>query len=221
MYQPVHFREERLDVLHGLIASHPLGLLVTAPEGRPIANPVPFMIHPDLSPLGTLRAHLARANPQAQAVHDGAEALVVFQGPQAYVTPSWYATKHESGKVVPTWNYVIVQARGILRLHDDPAWLRVQIDALTARHETGRPEPWAVSDAPEPFIAAQIRAIVGVEIAITEIEGKWKVSQNRPVVDREGVAAGLAERVAAGGDDSAMAAAMEPLVRDYGGLPPT
>jgi transcriptional regulator len=214
MYQPIHFREERLEVLHELIRTHPLGLLITARDGTPMANPVPFMVHADMSPLGTLRAHLARANPQADALYDGAEALIVFQGPQAYITPSWYATKQEHGKVVPTWNYIIVQARGLFRLHDDAAWVRAQVEELTHRHESARAKPWAVDDAPDSYIASQVRAIVGVEIEIMDIVGKWKVSQNRPMEDRVGVHAGMTRETTASG-----AADMATLVKIYGGLP--
>jgi transcriptional regulator len=134
--------------------------------------------------------------------------LVVFQGPLTYVTPAFYETKRETGKVVPTWNYAMVQARGIAVLRDDPAWLDTQIAALTDRHEASRAEPWEVSDAPRPYIEAQLRGIVGIDIDIRQIEGKWKVSQNRPVADRLGVAQGLAEA------HPEMAA----LVRRYGGL---
>jgi transcriptional regulator len=123
---------------------------------------------------------------------------VVFQGPEAYVTPSWYATKREHGKVVPTWNYAIVEARGTARIVEDEAWLRRQIDDLTALRESGRPDPWAVTDAPEPFVGAMLRGIVGIEIDLEAQVGKCKVSQNRPEADRRGVAAGLdAEGVAA------------------------
>lgn len=192
MYQPPHFREDDLDTQHALIRAHPLGLLITAGAGGLVANPVPFLVERDGTPFGTLRAHVARANPQWREIGAGAEVLVVFQGAECYITPSWYRTKAETGKVVPTWNYAIVQVRGRARAVEDAAWLRAQIEALTNEHEGRRAEPWHVTDAPEPFIAAQLRAIVGIEIAIEAIEGKWKVSQNRPAADREGVARGLA-----------------------------
>ncbi len=191
MYQPPHFREDRLDVQHALIRAHPLGLLVTVGKAGPIANPIPFILDEAASPLGTLRAHLSRANPQWRDVDPAQEALVVFQGTETYITPSWYETKREHGKVVPTWNYAIVQARGRMRIIEDPAWLLEQVTAMTSIHETARPEPWAVDDAPPEFLAAQMKGIVGVEIEIARIEGKWKVSQNRPEADRRGVAAGL------------------------------
>jgi transcriptional regulator len=193
MYQPPHFREDRLEVQHGLVRAHPLGILVTAGAGGLMANHVPFTLDAGASGLGTLRCHLARANPQWRDLAAGAEALVVFQGPQAYVTPSWYETKRETHKVVPTWNYAVVHAWGAPVVIEDAEWLAAQIEALTRRHEAGRAEPWAVSDAPEPFVAAQIRGIVGVEIPIARIEGKWKVSQNRPAADRAGVATGFSQ----------------------------
>jgi transcriptional regulator len=155
------------------------------------ANPIPCLVDSELSEKGTLRAHLARANPQLQELAVVEECLVIFQGPQQYITPSWYETKRETGKVVPTWNYITVHAWGPPRVIDDAAWLRQQVGELTASREDRRAEPWAVSDAPDDFIAAQLKAIVGLEIPIARIEGKWKVSQNRPAADRAGVIAGL------------------------------
>jgi transcriptional regulator len=191
MYQPPHFREDDLEVQHALMRAHPLGLLVTLGSTGLVANPVPFVLDAAASPLGTLKAHLSRANPQWQDFDPAQEALVVFQGPETYITPSWYAAKREHGKVVPTWNYAIVQAYGRLRVVDDPDWLRRQIAVLTDIHEAARPEPWTVGDAPAPFLAAHLKGIVGIEIEISRIEGKWKVSQNRSEADRQGVAAGL------------------------------
>lgn len=191
MYRPPAFREDRLEVLHALMRAHPLATLVTAGTRGLEANLLPFTVAADGSPKGVLRAHLARANEQVAALRAGGEALVVFQGPEAYVTPSWYPSKHEHGKVVPTWNYVVMQARGTPRVIDDPDWLRDQIETLTAGQETARPVPWRVGDAPEPFVAAQLKGIVGLEIPIERIEGKWKVSQNRPEADRYGVVDGL------------------------------
>jgi transcriptional regulator len=189
MYQPVHFREDRLDVQHGLISTHPLGLLVTAGPGGLMANAVPFLVDAE-GPFGTLRAHVARANPQWGELAGLDECLVVFQGPQDYVTPSWYATKRETGKVVPTWNYATVHAWGRPRVVEDATWLRRQIGDLTGSMERRRVAPWAVEDAPADFVAMQVRAIVGIEIPIARIEGKWKMSQNRTPADREGVVAG-------------------------------
>ena len=179
-----------------------------------MANPIPFLVDADAGPFGTLRAHLARANGQwaelAESARSGGECLVVFQGPQEYVTPSWYATKREHGKVVPTWNYATVHCWGVPRVVDDPDWLRRQLDDLTLLREGPRPAPWAVEDAPEPFVQSQIKGIIGVEIPIARIEGKWKVSQNRPEADRAGVFEGL--RAEQG--DTEMAA----LVAERGGL---
>lgn len=193
MYQPPLFRETRIDVLHGLIRSHPLGLLVSNGEDGPAANLLPFVFDATVAPHGRLRVHLAKANPQWRALAENPDAvvLVIFQGPDAYVTPSWYETKRQTGKVVPTWNYATVQVRGKARVTEDQQWLAQQISDLTAQHENGREHPWAVTDAPDGYIQSQIRGIVGIEITISAIDGKWKVSQNRPVADRAGVAAGL------------------------------
>ena len=205
MYQPAQHREDRLDVQHSLIEAHPFGLLISTGAERIVANGLPFLLHREKGSQGQLQAHIARANPQWQDL-DGQKVLVVFQGPLSYVSPSFYETKKETGKVVPTWNYIMVQVRGVARVQSDPAWLDTQIEALTNRHECNRAEPWAVSDAPRPYIEAQLRGIVGFEIDIESIEGKWKVSQNRPEADRRGVAEGLA------GENPAMAQ----VVRQYG-----
>ena len=205
MYQPPHFREDRLDVQHRLILTHPLGLLISAGPGGLQANHVPFLIDAAASEHGTLRAHLARANPQLAELANVTECLVVFQGPQQYISPSLYPTKQETGKVVPTWNYITVHAWGRPQVMDDPAWVRRQVDDLTRHNEGPRAAPWQVSDAPETFVTAQVKGIVGVEIPIARIEGKWKVSQNRPAIDRAGVVAGLQRE---GGDAAIMAAAV-------------
>ncbi|MEJ0012588.1 MAG: FMN-binding negative transcriptional regulator [Bauldia sp.] len=200
MYQPPHFREDDPAVQHALIRAHPLGLLVTSGAGGLEANHIPFIL--DASD-GLLQGHVARPNTQWQNFDPATEALVVFQGPEAYITPSWYATKAETGKVVPTWNYAVVQVHGRLRAVEDRDWLRAQIEALTRSQEDRRAHGWHVADAPEAYIEAQIRGIVGIEIAIARIEGKWKVSQNRPESDRAGVVAGLSN----GGDEAALAMA--------------
>ena len=192
MYRPPAFREDRLDVLHALIQAHPLANLVTLGPGGLQASLIPFLIEAQADGPGLLRAHLARANDQVEALRAGAEALVIFQGPQAYVSPGWYAAKAEHGRVVPTWNYITVQAWGRPRVIDHAAWLRGQVGDLTDAQETGRAQPWAVSDAPSPFVEAQLRAIVGLEIPVDRIEGKWKLSQNRSDADRAGVVEGLA-----------------------------
>jgi transcriptional regulator len=193
MYQPPAFREDRPEVQHALIRKHPLGLLITSGPAGLLANLFPFLLDAGGAEKGTLRLHMARANPQWRELEAVEECLVVFQGPQDYVTPSWYATKRETGKVVPTWNYATVHAWGRPRVMNDDAWLRKQIEDLTASREAQRAAPWAVSDAPEDFVAMQMRAIVGIEIPILRIEGKWKMSQNRPAADRAGVIAGFRE----------------------------
>ncbi len=193
MYEPPLHRNDDLAELHALIRARPLGLLVShGPQGL-LANAIPFLVDPARGKFGTLSAHMARANGQWRDLKEAGEALVVFQGTDHYVSPSWYATKRETGKVVPTWNYVIVQARGVPRVIEDADWLRGQIAALTRSQELSRAAPWAVDDAPEDFIAAQVRQIVGLEIEIADIRGKWKTSQNRNAADRAGVVAGLRE----------------------------
>lgn len=192
MYQPPHFRIEDQDEMVGLIRAHPLGLLVSGGPAGLMANPIPFLVEQRADGTTCLRAHLARPNPQWRALQDAPDALVVFQGQDHYVSPSWYASKREHGKVVPTWNYMIVQVRGQAQVHDDPDFLMAQISALTEQEENGRAEPWAVNDAPEPFLQAQMRGIIGIEILVTEMTGKYKLSQNRPAMDHAGVVAGLA-----------------------------
>lgn len=214
MYQPPLFREERPDVLHALIRAHPLGMLISVgPDGEPEANVVPMLLDETRGDKGILQCHVARANPQWKMLAENSRALIVFQGANTYITPSWYETKRETGKVVPTWNYAMVQVRGTATVHEDKQWLATQIRALTRSHEEKRSEPWAVDDAPEDFIDSQIKGIVGIEIAITSIEGKWKVSQNRPVADRVGVVNGLS------GENAAPdAPGMIQMVKAYGGL---
>ena len=205
MYQPSHHREDREDVQHALIDAHPFGLLISSGSEGLLANGLPFILRRGQGPHGLLKAHIARANDQWQGL-EGQQVLVVFQGPLAYVSPSFYETKKETGKVVPTWNYAMVQVRGIARVHTDPAWLSAQINEITDHQEGTRAHPWAVSDAPGAYIESQLRGIIGIEIPIASIEGKWKVSQNRPQADRRGVAEGLADA------NPAMAS----LVRTYG-----
>ncbi|WP_192178976.1 FMN-binding negative transcriptional regulator [Mesorhizobium amorphae] len=215
MYQPPHFQETRQDILHGLVRAHPLGLLISNGAEGPVANAIPFLLDAEFGAKGRLRAHLAKADPQWRLLAENPDSpvLVVFQGADAYVTPSWYETKRETGKVVPTWNYAIVQVRGTVKVIDDQAWLAQQIAELTASQEGSREAPWAVTDAPAGFIQSQIKGIVGLEIEITDISGKWKVSQNRPVADRVGVAEGLESEA-----PSASAPDMAELVRSYGGI---
>lgn len=187
MYLPKHFEETRTEVLHALVRAHPLGLLITLSGGEARADSIPFMLDAQRGPHGTLVAHVARANPLWREAAL-TSVLVVFQGPQAYISPSGYASKAEHGKVVPTWNYVMVQARGRLRAIEDPRELHALVSRLTDTHEGKRAAPWAVSDAPADYIATTLRGIVGIEIPIEALSGKWKVSQNRSAADREGVA---------------------------------
>lgn len=193
MYLPPAFQEDRLEVKHGLIRAFPLGLLITAGEGGPAADLIPFMLYPEEGAHGTLRAHVARANPLWKTVEQGT-CLIVFQGPEAYISPTWYETKRATHKVVPTWNYATVQVRGAARVIEDAAWLRRQLDDLTASQEGRMPRPWKPGDAPADFLAATMKGIVGIEIAIGDIAGKWKVSQNRSAADRQGVVDGLLEQ---------------------------
>ena len=192
MYNPPAFREDDLVRQHQFIRANPLGLLISAPAGEPQASPLPFHVEDSRAAPGVLSGHLSRANDHWRTLQ-GSTVLVVFQAADAYVSPSWYASKAEHGKVVPTWNYVMVQVRGVARVIDEPEWLRQQITKLTDEHEGSRAVPWHVTDAPHDFIEAQIRGIVGLEIEIRQIEGKWKASQNRSIEDRNGVVAGLGE----------------------------
>lgn len=192
MYLPDVFEETRPEVLWDLVARHPLGLLVTAgPEG-PMASPLPFLV---VEAEGRLRltCHLARPNPHLEALAGARDCLVVFQGAEAYVTPSWYPSKAETERVTPTWNYEMVQVRGVPTLQPERDWLAAHVAALTAAQESRRPAPWAPSDAPADYIESMLRGIVGLEIEVTEIRGKWKMSQNRLARDAEGAARGLAD----------------------------
>lgn len=191
MYVPRHFAETQVDVLHDLIRRHPLGTLVVAgPDGME-ASHVPFEVSSEPAPFGTLRCHVARANPIWQQIVPERPVLVVFQGEQGYVSPSWYVAKQENGKVVPTWNYAAVHAYGSAQTVHDAAWLRRMVEDLTNRHEHGRADPWHVSDAPADYVEKLLGAIVGVEIPLTRLQGKWKFSQNRSAADRQGVISGL------------------------------
>jgi transcriptional regulator len=203
MYLPPLFRNDDLASQHEVMRRHPFAMLVTRSGDSLVADHIPILIDAQRGEKGTLRAHVARANPLWRTHPKEAEALVVFNGADHYITPSWYATKRETGKVVPTWNYVAVHASGPLIVHDDPDWLRQQIEELTQRQEGERDAPWAVGDAPTDFVASQIKMIVGIEIPIVKIEAKWKVSQNRPAADRTGVVEGLKTE----GDDASLAMA--------------
>ncbi len=214
MYLPAHFAESRPEILHGFVRGHPLGLLVTQNgDGGVDANDIPFVLDAtdsaDSAGPGVLRGHVARANPVWRTARADVESLVVFQGPQGYVSPAWYPSTAEHGKVVPTWNYIVVQARGTLRAIEDRDWLHAFVSRLTDRHEKERAAPWAVGDAPADYIDQMLGAIVGIEIVLRTLVGKWKVSQNRPAADVEGVAAGLVRERG----DPALAAAVRAFTK--------
>ncbi|HXA22125.1 MAG TPA: FMN-binding negative transcriptional regulator [Acetobacteraceae bacterium] len=191
LYVPPLFKEDRIDVLHAAIRSAGLATLVTLTADGLIASHVPMLLDSDPAPYGTLLGHVARPNPQARGAVPGVQALAIFQGPDAYITPSWYATKRANGKVVPTWNYVTIHAYGPVEFFDDTERLRSIVTRLTEREELARAEPWAVTDAPADFIDGMLKGIVGFALPIARLEGKWKMSQNRPAQDRAGVVAGL------------------------------
>jgi len=194
MYMPEVFEERDVDTLHQLIGAHSLGALVTMTATGLDANHIPFLVDADPAPFGTLRGHVARANPLWRDVSGGqANALVIFQGPQPFISPSWYPTKQETGRVVPTWNYVVVHAYGRLRIVDDRAWVGSHLSQLTDRHEQHRDQPWKITDAPPEFIDKMAAAVVGLELTVERLIGKWKVSQNRSLPDREGVVKGLTQ----------------------------
>ncbi len=197
MYQPPAFKEDRVDVMHDLIGAHPFATLVCLVDGSLTANHIPLMLHAELGEKGTLRGHVARANPIWKDFDAGVDVIAVFQGVQHYITPSWYPTKKEHEKVVPTWNYAVVHAHGPMRVFKEADWLRAQVESLTDQQEAGRDESWAVTDAPADFVARQLRGIVGIEIPIVRLEGKWKLSQNRGEEDRHGVIDGLDKENAA------------------------
>jgi transcriptional regulator len=192
MYTPAHFAETRIDVLHSLIQMHRLATIVHLGKDGITANHIPLLIHPNDGDgkYGKLVGHVARANLLWQEAAD-ADVLAIFQGPQAYVSPSWYASKKEHGKVVPTWNYAVVHVRGKLRVVDNTAWLMAHANQATDANEGTQKSPWKVSDAPTEFTETLLKAIVGIEIEIDRIDGKWKVSQNRSAADRAGVAEGV------------------------------
>jgi len=190
VYLPPAFRQDSVVVLHEAIRRAGLATLVTQAADGLIASHVPFLLDPEPAPYGTLVGHLARPNPQAKGATG--DALAIFLGPDAYITPSWYATKRETGKVVPTWNYVAIHAAGPIEFFNDSDRLLELVTRLTERHEGDRAAPWAVSDAPAEFVQGMLRGIVGFSLRIARLEGKWKMSQNRPEADRAGVVAGLA-----------------------------
>lgn len=203
MYLPKHFEETKVDVLHQLIRAHPLGTWVVSDQQGLVVNHVPFMILPSDDGRGTLLGHVARANPVWQKLDGDHHGVVIFQGPQTYISPSWYPRKQLDGKVVPTWNYAVVHAHGRARAIQDKQALLKLVTRLTNTHEAALPAPWQVSDAPSDYVDGQLGAIVGIEIPISQLTGKWKNSQNRTPADRAGVVAGL-------GPGAALVPALEP-----------
>jgi transcriptional regulator len=211
LYLPAHFNETRVDVLHALMRAHPLTTLVTSSDSGLIANHVPVQTLDEPTPLGSIRGHVARANPLWREYRGDSQALAIFQGPQVYISPSFYPSKAKTGEVVPTWDYAVVHASGTLRFIDDVEWLRSFVSGLTDTHESARPQPWNIGDAPANYIDKMLKLIVGFEFSIAALTGKWKVSQNRPEADRQGVIHNLRS---AGDPDSrdiaAMLASLEP-----------
>ena len=195
MFQPPIFREDRQDVMQELIAAHPFATVVAAATGGLTADHVPLVLKSDADN-ASLQGHIAANNPLFRETSETFEVLTIFQGPQTYVTPSWYASKQDHGKVVPTWNYVVVHVRGELRFTREPEWLLKHLDDLTGQHESHRDEPWAVSDAPSDFVQRQLRGLVGFEISVRDMQGTWKVSQNKSLKDWKGVKSGLEQEAA-------------------------
>ena len=212
MYIPKQFEEPRIDVMHELIRARPLATLVTLSARGLNANHIPLHLLESPAPLGTLQGHVARANPILGNLEKNTEVLAVFHGPDAYITPSWYATKKETGKVVPTWNYAVVHAYGYMRVVDDASWLRTHLEALTTHNEASFAEPWAVSDAPHEFTEKLIGNIIGFEMVITRLSGKWKVSQNQPQQNQASVIEGL--KASGQQESSAMAALVDTATKN-------
>ena len=208
MYLPKSFEPPDIDTLQQFVRTHPFGVLVTMTSTGLDGNHIPFLIDVEPAPYGTLRGHVARANPIWRECETSPEALVIFQGPDSFISPSWYPSKRETASVVPTWNYVVVHAHGSVRVIQDADWLRAHVEALTDRHEQDRDVPWAVTDAPADYIQKLVGAIVGIEIPISRLTGKWKLGQNRTERDRAGAVDGLRRE---GTESAALLAA---LVRD-------
>lgn len=205
MYIPAHFAEARPEPLHRIIREHPLGMLVTHGADGLDADHIPFELDDGVAPLGQLRAHVARANPVWQRCPTGTPVMVVFRGAEAYVSPNWYPSKHEAHRQVPTWNYEVVHAHGTLTIRDDERFLRGLVGRLTKRHEAGENRPWKMSDAAPGYIDEMLRHIVGIEVALTSLVGKRKLSQNKEARDR----LGAADQLAASGHGE-LATAMRP-----------
>lgn len=203
MYIPKHFEQPSVEAMHALMRAHPLATLITSGSAGICVNHIPMHLAKVPAPYGLLAGHVPRANPVWREASSAVEAVIVFQGPNAYITPSWYPSKQEHGKVVPTWNYVVVHARGHIRVIEDAQWLRTHLERITDEREAPLADPWAVSDAPREFTDTLLGALVGIEIVVTTLVGKWKVSQNRPEPDRVGVIAGLSATEALGASQMA------------------
>jgi transcriptional regulator len=216
MYVPAHFAETRKEVLHACIARHPFGTLITHGTSGLDANHIPFELAAGEGELGVLRAHVARANPVWQAVANGDEVLVVFHAGDAYISPNWYPSKHEFHKQVPTWNYVVVHAHGRITILDDERYVRGLVGRLTRTHEASQPKPWKMGDAPKDYVDTMLKAIVGVQIDITRLVGKNKLSQNREARDIRGAAEALKSRGSSPIGDEMLAQVAEKLEQDDG-----
>jgi transcriptional regulator len=187
LYLPAHFNETRTEVMHALMRTNPLCALVTQSDAGLAANHVPVQTLDEPKPFGCIRGHIARANPLWRDYRPDSQALAIFQGPQVYISPSFYPSKATSGEVVPTWNYAVVHASGTLRFIQDAGWLRDFVAGLTTTHEASRTSPWKIDDAPAAYIDKMLTLIVGFEFSIAALTGKWKLSQNRTQADREGI----------------------------------
>jgi transcriptional regulator len=192
MYIPKANKEDRISVIHKLMEDQPFASLITMGSSGLFASHIPMVLEQN-GAMGRLKGHISRANTQWRDYNPSVEALAIFFGPQHYITPNWYTEKQETGKVVPTWNYVVVHAYGHLKMVEDTEWLMAHLTSLVSIHEAESPVPWKISDAPADYISSQIKGIVGLEMEIQRLEGKWKVSQNRSAEDRSGVAHGLSE----------------------------
>lgn len=194
MYLPPHFATDDPEALHQLMQAHPLGALITHGSQGLDANHLPFEFAKETGGQGVLRAHVARNNPLWQEAKDGDEVLVIFKAADAYISPSWYPSKHDHHKQVPTWNYSVVHAHGRIQIRDDARFVRRLLANLTRHHEAGEPTPWKMADAPRDYLETMVQAVVGIEIEITELVGKFKLGQNKEATDRLGAANTLQER---------------------------
>ena len=217
LYLPAYFEEKRAEVLHAMMRARPLATLVTVCDSGIVANHIPVETLSEPAPHGLIRGHIARANPLWRTYRADSEALAIFQGPQVYISPSFYPSKLETGEVVPTWDYAVVHAHGSLRFIQDAEWLRALVTRLTNAHEALRPAPWKIDDAPPPYIEKMLSMIVGFEFSVTSLMGKWKLSQNHPAANRRGVVEGL--RAASGAESAEVADMLASLEAERGDGP--